>query len=366
MEQPFFATYALDLPAEEAHALAESILIEQTVETPLAFARRFPFVETHMMGEIVSIEPISEGMSVVSIRLPLQTASVDASQFLNVLFGNVSLHEKVRLVDFSIPPTLAARFTGPGFGLEGLRSATGVPHRALTSTALKPVGLNLDELSGMCETLARGGIDLIKDDHYLANHSFCPFEDRIQACQQAVERAANETGKRAVYAPNLSGGYEDLCRQAESARKIGVQAVMLAPMLVGLPQMAALVREHIGLPVLAHPSFAGATRIAPDVLFGRLFRMFGADAVIFANYGGRFSYSQETCIQIADSARAPWHTFKPAMPVPAGGMTVERSQELVKTFGNDTMLLIGGSLLNTSDLLARTRLMVESVREATQ
>jgi ribulose-bisphosphate carboxylase large chain len=99
-------------------------------------------------------------------------------------------------------------------------------------------------------------------------------------------------------------------------------------------------------------------------MFGKLFRLYGADAVIFANFGGRFSYARETCIRIADTARAPWHHFAPSVPVPAGGMAVERSRELVECFGRDTMLLIGGSLLDTEDLLGRTRLMVESVQAA--
>ena len=361
MTTPFTATYHLDVPAGEAETLAESILIEQTVETPLAFARRFPFVERRMMGEIASLEPVSEGGFRATLHLPVETASVDPAQFLNVLFGNVSLHTKVTLLDFDVPDTLAAGFSGPGSGIAGLREITGVRHRALTSTALKPVGLTLEELAGLCETLAMGGIDLIKDDHYLADHPFCPFEKRVLTCLEAIRRAEDRTGRRAVYAPNLSGSFETLQRQADFARSNGVRAVMLAPMLIGLPQFKTLIENYLDVPILAHPSFAGSTRIAPHTLFGKLFRLFGADAVIFANYGGRFSYSKETCIRIAETARASWHGFEPAMPVPAGGMAVERSKELIDVFGIDTMLLIGGSLLNTDDLLARTKMMVDSV-----
>ena len=313
------------------------------------------------MGEIGSLEPASEGGFHAKLHLPIETASVDPAQFLNVLFGNVSLHTKVTLLDFDVPETLASRFTGPGSGIAGLRDVTNIRHRALTSTALKPVGLTLEELEGLCETLALGGIDLIKDDHYLADHPFCPFEKRVLACLEATRRAEDRTGRRTVYAPNLSGTFEAIQKQADFARSNGVQTVMLAPMLIGLPQFKTLVENHLDMPVLAHPSFAGSTRIAPHTLFGKLFRLFGADAVIFANYGGRFSYSKETCIRIAETSREIWHGFKPAMPVPAGGMAVERSKELIEVFGIDTMLLIGGSLLNTDDLLSRTKLMVESV-----
>ena len=41
----------------------------------------------------------------------------------------------------------------------------------------------------------------------------------------------------------------------------------------------------------AHPTLAGAARIAPPLLFGKLFRLLGADAVVFPNHGGRFGYS---------------------------------------------------------------------------
>ena len=48
-----------------------------------------------------------------------------------------------------------------------------------------------------------------------------------------------------------------------------------------------------GMAVLAHPSLGGI-RIAPELLFGKLYRLLGADAVIFTGYGGRFAYSPIT------------------------------------------------------------------------
>ena len=81
--------------------------------------------------------------------------------------------------------------------------------------------------------------------------------------------------------------------------------------------------------------------------------------MIFPSYGGRFSYSPEMCAAIADAARAPWRGVRAAVPVPAGGMTVERVPELLGFYGTDVMLLIGGSLLLAGDrLLERTRAFV--------
>ena len=90
---------------------------------------------------------------------------------------------------------------------------------------------------------------------------------------------------------------------------------------------------------------AGAARIAPPLLLGKLFRLMGADATVFPNHGGRFGYSPATCRALADAALAPWGGLGDCMPVPAGGMTTERVTEMLQFYGKDVMLLIGGGLL---------------------
>jgi ribulose-bisphosphate carboxylase large chain len=115
---------------------------------------------------------------------------------------------------------------------------------------------------------------------------------------------------------------------------------------------------------MAHPALAGCGKLAPPLLIGTLFRLFGADAVIFPNHGGRFAYPAALCHAIAAAARAPWPSgaIKPALPVPAGGMSVERVGEIVREYGADTVLLIGGSLLIARERLAeRSRAFVQAV-----
>jgi ribulose-bisphosphate carboxylase large chain len=148
-----------------------------------------------------------------------------------------------------------------------------------------------------------------------------------------------------------------------------VQAFLVAPLICGVATFNAIRREHADALLLAHPAFGGAGRIAPPALLGRLFRLFGADAVIFPNHGGRFTYPPRDCLGIARANRAPWHGLLPSLPVPAGGMSVERVAELRREYGADSMLLIGGSLLAARDRLAeRSRAFVDAVaaQEAVQ
>jgi ribulose-bisphosphate carboxylase large chain len=240
-----------------------------------------------------------------------------------------------------------------------------VSGRPLLATALKPMGLEPAQLAALCGTFARAGIDLIKDDHGLADHPFCPFEDRVEACLAAVEAVAGETGRYALYVPNVTGTPDRVRRQLEFARRVGVKAVILSPMVVGLPLLHELASESGGLPILAHPAFGGGLRMAEPTLFGKLFRWYGADAVIFPHAGGRFNYSEATCRAIADALRAPHPRARSAFPAPAGGIRVERIGELLEFYGNDSILLIGGSLYQAGDALwDRTRELVDQVARA--
>ena len=90
--------------------------------------------------------------------------------------------------------------------------------------------------------------------------------------------------------------------QIAMARDAGIDTVMVAPMVSGVSNFQRLVADNPDMAFLTHPSLAGAARIAPPFHFGGLFRMLGADAVVFPNHGGRFGYSAATCKAIAARA----------------------------------------------------------------
>jgi ribulose-bisphosphate carboxylase large chain len=285
----------------------------------------------------------------VKLSLATRTTGLEAGQLLNMLFGNCSLQPDVELVDLDAREDLLQAMPGPRFGAAGWRRALGLEGtaaRPLTCTALKPQGLSPPQLGELAATFARAGIDVIKDDHGIADQDYARFGPRVAAVQRAIERTgSSRAAGRALYAPTLSGGPKRLREQLRIVRDEGVGAVLICPMLCGVPTLVELVREEAGVPILAHPAFAGSARVAPDLLLGTLFRMFGADATIFPNFGGRFSYDRETCRAIAQRARAPLGRLAAILPVPAGGMRTERVGEMVDEFGNDVMLLIGGHLL---------------------
>jgi ribulose-bisphosphate carboxylase large chain len=282
--------------AADIEARAQAIAVEQSVEMPLA-AIADARVLSDIVGRVAAIGEAGEGCFEVRIELAAATVSDDAGQLVNMLFGNTSLHEDVTLTDAVFPDELLAAFGGPSLGLTGLRARTGAHGRALTCSALKPQGLGAAELAQLAFELASGGLDLIKDDHGLADQSYSPFAERVRLCGAAVRNARERTGRQTRYAPSLSGSLSDMERQLALARAEGIEAALIAPMIAGPSNFHRLRRDNPDFAFIAHPTMTGVG-VSP-ALFARLFRLFGADASIFPNYGGRFGYSPAGCKAIA-------------------------------------------------------------------
>ena len=356
------ATYRLRNSADPARR-ADELALEQTVELPRE-AMAGKAAEHGLTARVTAVEPLDESCHRARLEFPTEAAAGDPAQLLNVLFGNVSLQGDVELVDVELPESLLGALGGPGFGIRGLREACGVEGRALSCVALKPMGLPPGDLADLCRTLAVAGVDVIKDDHGLADAPGCPLAARVTACVGAIDRAAEETGRRSVYAPNLIGTPSARAAQLDAAEAGGAGAVMAAPLVIGMPAFLELARAS-PLPVLAHPALGGGRGIATGLLLGTLFRLYGADAVVFPHAGGRFPFDLDTCGDLAARLGGPLGNLRPALPVPAGGMSVARVREMVEFYGIDVMLLVGGSLYAAREGLGdRAREFVERVKGA--
>ncbi|MBL8706169.1 MAG: ribulose 1,5-bisphosphate carboxylase [Rhodospirillales bacterium] len=341
------AIYRIRSDARAIDARARSIAVEQSVEMPVD-AIDDPAVLADIVGQVEQIVDLGQDVFEVRVGLAVATTGSEPGQLLNMLYGNSSIHDDVTLWDAEFPDDLLHAFPGPNRGLDGLRHRVGAAGRAMTCSALKPQGLPPATLAGIALRLAEGGIDFIKDDHGLADQAYSPFARRVAAVQAALRKS----GRKTCYLPSLSGSLDQMVAQVEQARNEGVDFVLLAPMIAGLANFHALVRAYPTMGFMTHPAMAGASRIAPPLLLGKLFRLMGSDATVFPNHGGRFGYAPETCRALAEACRRPYAGRRPSVPVPAGGMTAERIDEMLAFYGPDTMLLIGGGLLQARDRLA--------------
>ena len=337
---------------ESAATRAAGIACEQTVELDLALVPAG--ARAAAAGRVVEVAVAGPRRARARLAFPVAAVGGDLPQLLNLLFGNISMQGGVRLVEVRWPPALLAAFHGPAFGIHGLRALCGAATgRPLVMAALKPLGLSAGELATLAGRLARGGLDLVKDDHSLCDQPFAPFAERVARCQEAVE-AANRGGRSCLYVPNLTGPADRIAARVERLVGLGVRAALVAPLLVGLDAVRALAASS-GLALVAHPSLSGGLLgrthgLAPRVLWGDLFRLAGADGVVYPNAGGRFRFSLAECLEVAAALRRPWGTLAPAFPVLGGGVDVARIRSWRRRYGGDTVFLVGGSLLGQPDV----------------
>ena len=366
-DERIVASYELHDAGHSPEALAAAIALEQSVEVPQSLVDSAGLPEG-VVGQVERIERSAERVPVAV--LSYDTAVVEAGgvpALVNLVFGNVSMMPGVRLVDLALPDRLLATFDGPRHGVEGVRALTGVYGRPLLATALKPRGVPAGRLVEMAGAFARGGGDIIKDDQNLID-GFETFKDRVRQCTDAVDDANQRTGRRCLYLPHVTGPLPSLTRQFEYVARLGLPGVLACPFIAGLGTARSLARDH-DLMLMAHPTFAGshfASRehgIEPGVLFGTLLRIAGADIAIFANAGGRFTFTRDECKGIAARLRGPLGRLRHTWPCPAGGMSFEQIPRMCADYGSDSVLLIGGALIgHGDDLEASTRSFLDVVR----
>ena len=350
------ATYEVRSSREEVADLARRIAYEQTVELPPALVTD-PVVRERVLGRVETVSSLdgagaerhplgSNGASHrVTVSYSGELANGQLPQLLNLLYGNVSLYPGVALVDFSLPPAVAAAFAGPRFGVEGLRRLTGVHGRPLLATALKPRGLAVAEYARIAGEFALGGGDLVKDDQNLVS-DFAEFRERVLRCRDAVERANARAGRTCLYFPLVSAPLESIELHFDCVRAAGLRGVLLCPAILGLDAVRALAARH-GLVLMGHPSLTGglARGMSLPLVFGTLFRLAGVDVSVFPDARGRFGFDAATCGAIRERLAAPLGELAPAWPCPAGGLQFDGIGSACAEYGADTVLLVGGALL---------------------
>src|SRR4051794_13053266 len=140
-------TYVLRC-AGDASVVAREIALEQTAELPDGIVS--PETDAQVVGRLEALAPLPDGRWRAVIAYPEAVAGDDVPQLLNVLFGNISMKEGMRLVAVEWPATLLARLPGPRFGIDGLRALCGARRRPLLCAALKPVGFTAAQLADLC------------------------------------------------------------------------------------------------------------------------------------------------------------------------------------------------------------------------
>jgi ribulose-bisphosphate carboxylase large chain len=221
----------------------------------------------------------------VSLSWPLANMGASLPNLLATVAGNLfelKPFSGLKLLDVALPVDFLHRYQGPQFGVSGTRKYSGVYDRPLIGTIIKPsVGLSPEATAQLVDTLAHGGIDFIKDDELQADGPHCPFDERLRRVMAVIERHADRTGKKVMYACNITGEIDDMLRRHDTVMAAGGTCIMVSINSVGLPAVVAL-RRHSQLPIHAHRNGWGIYGRSPAigmsyVAYQKFWRLAGVD-----------------------------------------------------------------------------------------
>lgn len=343
----FEITYLID--SAHSKEIIEAIRVEQTIEYPLELAP--DWIQNEIVGQLVSQREHDKLRTEVTISYNTEITGFEIGQLLNVIWGNVSLFRDVKITKVNFPENLLNSFKGPRFGILGLRKNVNAIKRPILASALKPMGLSSSELAKTAATMVEAGIDFIKDDHSLANQKWSTWNERVKIIADAVNEANAKFNRNSVYVPSINRPAEQILDAALKAKEIGCGAVLVLPGISGFDTMRMIADcDEFALPIMSHPANLGSYfmnsnhGLNHEIILATLTRLSGADMSIFPNFAGRFSFSKEECLTIANSCREKLGNLKTVMPAIGGGMTLDRINEIVDFYGKDSVLLIGGAL----------------------
>lgn len=360
--QELVATYLAELPPDRPEAAAEAFATGQSIGTWVPV----PGITTRMQrlhgARVVEVRKDPAGGDVAGelvgshwvLRVGFPTGNFGAQfpMLLTTLIGNdPSTSLTARLVDVDLPPAYELAFPGPQWGVDGWRRTTGVRGRPLLLNMIKPcTGYSPRVGADLLEQVARGGADLVKDDELLADAPFNRVAARCRVYRQRLDLVAAETGHRARYVANVTDRSIRLLGTARAAIDGGADAVMVNALAVGLDALQGLAESGLGVPILAHTTTSEVltggtdTGIGQAVLFGKLLRLAGADAVFTSTPHGRRPPGRAVYDQTLAWLLGPRGTLRPSMPMLAGGVTAEMIGPLVRHAGIDVMLGVGGAI----------------------
>ena len=342
----------------EAKNIAKSICHENTVEIPIDIVPN-GFIKDEIVGKIQNIKKENEYF-LITISYSNKSVGIEINQLFNIIHGNTSMYNNVRVTEVKLNSELMKSFPGPKFGMVGIRNIIGHKNSILCPV-LKPQGLSSDELASLAYDFLISGADMIKEDHNLTNQTFSSFRDRIEKITKLVHKANKETGKKSMYIPHISSNFENIIDDIEFAIEAGVDGIMLIPSLIGYNFIHNISKnKKYNFPILSHPSFSGGHVLSKyhginhGVYYGTLQRIIGADMSIFPNFGGRFEFSRDECLEISLRCREIDGFGKSIFPAIGGGMSIKTANEMRLMFGKDAFFLLGGGLIRHRDKMKNT------------
>jgi ribulose-bisphosphate carboxylase large chain len=359
IETPFAPEKAAAVLAGEQSSGTFVAVPGETEELKQRFAARVESVE---LLEIVN-EPAIPGATsttgkynraMVKVSWSIENFGYNLPVMVSTLQGNlyeITQFTGLKLMDIELPVSFGNQYSGPAFGIEGCRKLTGVNDRPLIGTIIKPsIGLSVQQTADMVKTLAEAGIDFIKDDELLSSSANSNFNDRVDAIMNVINAHADKTGKKVMYAFNISGEVDEMMERYEKIVNSGGTCAMISINSVGL-SAAKKICDQKQLAIHAHRNGWGMLTRHPLLgidfkAYQKILRLAGVDQLHVNGIQNKFWESDDSVVASIEACLKPMYNHNNVLPVVSSGQWGGQAFETYRRTNTvDLLYMAGGGIM---------------------
>jgi ribulose-bisphosphate carboxylase large chain len=363
------ATYYIETPYEPAKAAAV-LAGEQSSGTFVAVPGETEELKQRFAARVESVELLEtvtqpaipgavskEGVyhrAIVKVSWSIENFGYNLPVLVSTLQGNlyeITQFTGLKLMDIELPASYGTHYSGPSFGIEGCRQLTGVYDRPLIGTIIKPsIGLSVDQTAGLVKTLAEAGIDFIKDDELLSASANSPFNERVDAIMDVINAHADKTGKKVMFAFNISGETDEMLYRYEKVWKSGGTCAMVSINSVGLSG-AKKICDQKELAIHGHRNGWGMLTRHPLLgidfrAYQKIWRLAGVDQLHVNGIQNKFWESDDSVVQSIEACLTNMFQHRKVLPVVSSGQWGGQAFETWRrTQTVDLLYMAGGGIM---------------------
>ncbi|PAC28895.1 ribulose-bisphosphate carboxylase large subunit family protein [Flectobacillus sp. BAB-3569] len=321
-------------------ARVEKVTFLETVTTPAIPGAQSPTGQYHR-----AMVEVSWSIENFGYNLPVMISTLQGNLY------EIRQFTGLKLISLEVPASFANHFEGPAFGIEGCRKLTQVYDRPLIGTIIKPsVGLSPEDTAATVKVLAEAGIDFVKDDELMSSTANSPFEKRVDAIMDVINRHADKTGKKVMYAFNISGEIDDMLRRYEKIVNVGGTCAMVSINSVGISGTKKICDQR-ALAIHAHRNGWGMMTRHPLLgieftAYQKLWRLAGVDQLHVNGIQNKFWESDDSVVTSIEQCLKPMLGGYKVLPVVSSGQWGGQAPETYRrTQTLDLLYMAGGGIM---------------------
>ena len=289
----------------------------------------------------------------------------NAPNILSSIAGNIfgmKIVKNLRLEDIKIPSGILNSFSGPKYGIDGIRKMLKIKTRPLVGTIVKPkLGLKTRDHAEISYEAWLGGCDVVKDDENLSSQKFNEFEERLARTLEKADLAESQTGEKKAYLVNVTAETKEMIKRAQLVEELGGKYVMIDIVTAGFAALQTLREANFKMAIHAHRAMHAAfTRNKKHgismMVLADIARLIGVDQLHIGTVVGKLEGSLKEVSEIneeiekkivketKDRLSQNWGRIKPVLSVSSGGLHPRHIPYLIKHLGKDVVMQFGGGI----------------------